>query len=162
MPAAATKKCVDGKVVNPKTGRCVKIDGAIGKQILQNHGKPKKSAKKDVKKTSPSKPECKKVKNANQLIKLFKQIHPDSYISKDAKEEILTTLAEACEDEVADVIDLAGSVARYDRKKTTVNREDVIKAKAIVRQGKEAIKAEEKRLDEQRIKLLKSQGYPGF
>ncbi len=36
-------KCPKGKVVNPKTGRCVKRDGALGKKIL--------AAKKSTKKT---------------------------------------------------------------------------------------------------------------
>jgi hypothetical protein len=28
------KVCPQGKIINPATGRCVKIDGAIGKKIL--------------------------------------------------------------------------------------------------------------------------------
>jgi len=28
-------KCIEGKILNPKTGRCVKIDGRIGKSILK-------------------------------------------------------------------------------------------------------------------------------
>jgi hypothetical protein len=32
-------KCPKGKVVNPKTGRCVKRDGALGKKILASKAK---------------------------------------------------------------------------------------------------------------------------
>ena len=34
------KQCIEGKIVNPKTNRCVKIDGRIGKALL-NSKQPK-------------------------------------------------------------------------------------------------------------------------
>ena len=30
-----SKKCPDGKILNPKSNRCVKIDGKIGKQLIK-------------------------------------------------------------------------------------------------------------------------------
>jgi hypothetical protein len=40
-------KCPKGKILNPKTGRCVNKDGKIGQEILKNKkdGKPKKECK---------------------------------------------------------------------------------------------------------------------
>ena len=48
-------KCPKGKVVNPKTGRCVKRDGALGKKIL--------AAKKSTKKTKTPARKAKKAQN---------------------------------------------------------------------------------------------------
>lgn len=39
VDAVPTKKCPEGKIVNPKTGRCVKIDGAIGKRLQKSKTK---------------------------------------------------------------------------------------------------------------------------
>jgi hypothetical protein len=33
-PTTKSKECPKGKIINPKTNRCVKVDGAIGKKIL--------------------------------------------------------------------------------------------------------------------------------
>lgn len=35
VPVVPPKTCPEGKIVNPATGRCVKIDGKIGKKLLQ-------------------------------------------------------------------------------------------------------------------------------
>lgn len=43
-----TKKCPKGKIINPDTGRCVKKDGKLGKQILAAK-KPAKPGKKPAK-----------------------------------------------------------------------------------------------------------------
>ena len=51
MPASQ-KKCPKGKIVNPRTGRCVKRDGAIGKKLLASR---KSSGKKSLPKT-PKRP----------------------------------------------------------------------------------------------------------
>lgn len=34
-----SKKCPEGKIINPATNRCVKVDGAIGKKLLATQGK---------------------------------------------------------------------------------------------------------------------------
>jgi len=33
----AKKECPDGKILNPKTNQCVKIDGKVGKSIISNN-----------------------------------------------------------------------------------------------------------------------------
>ena len=48
----APKDCPPGKILNPKTNRCVKIDGKIGKQIL---AEKKEKSKSPPKPTSESK-----------------------------------------------------------------------------------------------------------
>ena len=44
------KDCPDGQILNPATGRCVKIDGAIGKKLAKGEVIPKKEVvdKKDI------------------------------------------------------------------------------------------------------------------
>jgi hypothetical protein len=46
-----TKICPQGKIVNPKTGRCVKKDGKIGKEIMR---KSRKTTKKSPTRKSPT------------------------------------------------------------------------------------------------------------
>ena len=45
-------KCPSGKIVNPRTGRCVNIDGKIGKELLKKRSSSKKSFSKSSKKKS--------------------------------------------------------------------------------------------------------------
>jgi len=40
------KECSEDKILNPETGRCVKKDGRIGKQILKKKTEEKKKKKK--------------------------------------------------------------------------------------------------------------------
>ncbi len=37
------KSCPEGKIINPKTGKCVKVDGKIGQTLLANLPKPTKA-----------------------------------------------------------------------------------------------------------------------
>lgn len=48
-PQLLDKKCPEGTIRNPKTGRCVKIDGAIGRKLLQELGTPEPLQTKYVK-----------------------------------------------------------------------------------------------------------------
>lgn len=48
-----SKKCPEGKILNPKTNRCVKIDGKIGKQVIKETN-VKEAPKEEVIKESPS------------------------------------------------------------------------------------------------------------
>ena len=45
-------KCPPGKIINPKTGRCVKKDGKLGKELLKNSKKSSKGRKQTPKKSS--------------------------------------------------------------------------------------------------------------
>ena len=45
-------KCPPGKIINPKTGRCVSKDGKIGKELLKNSKKSSKGRKQTPKKSS--------------------------------------------------------------------------------------------------------------
>ena len=65
-------KCPKGKVVNPKTGRCVKRDGALGKKILAARKTAKKAktpARKSVKK--PVAKPTKKMPGSTKKFKLY-------------------------------------------------------------------------------------------
>jgi hypothetical protein len=42
-----TKECPDGKILNKKTGKCVDVNGRIGKQIIKEEGEKKKKKKSD-------------------------------------------------------------------------------------------------------------------
>jgi len=71
-------KCPEGKIVNPKTGRCVKKDGVIGKKIL---GVTKK-AKTPVRKTKTSsktpkspKTPVRKTKTSSKKAKVYEEVH---------------------------------------------------------------------------------------
>ena len=63
-------KCPKGKVVNPKTGRCVKRDGALGKKIVA----AKKSSKKAKTPSRKSRKSVKKAKTPSR--KSVKKISP--------------------------------------------------------------------------------------
>jgi hypothetical protein len=56
------KICSDDQILNPATGRCVKKDGKIGKQLLGEKPAKKKPAKKKAKKKSVKKKPAKKSK----------------------------------------------------------------------------------------------------
>jgi len=43
------RKCPQGKIINPKTGRCVKKDGRIGKQIVRKSHKSSRKSPKSMK-----------------------------------------------------------------------------------------------------------------
>ena len=60
-------KCPKGKVVNPKTGRCVKRDGALGKKILASKAKTP-TRKVSVKK---AKTPTRKVSGAQKKFKFY-------------------------------------------------------------------------------------------
>lgn len=66
-------KCPKGKLVNPKTGRCVKRDGVLGKKILaerKNSPTRKSSAKAPKRKSSPKTPKRKTPTRERQERKL--------------------------------------------------------------------------------------------
>ena len=44
-------KCPQGKIINPKTGRCVKKDGRIGKEILKSRRKSRRKSRKTTRKS---------------------------------------------------------------------------------------------------------------
>ena len=48
-PQLLDNRCPDGTILNPGTGRCVKIDGAIGKRLLRELGTPEPLQSKYVK-----------------------------------------------------------------------------------------------------------------
>jgi superfamily II DNA or RNA helicase len=48
-PQLLDNRCPDGTILNPETGRCVKIDGAIGKRLLRELGTPEPLQSKYVK-----------------------------------------------------------------------------------------------------------------
>jgi hypothetical protein len=58
MAKCNDKKCPSGRICNPKSGRCVKKDGVIGKKILAE--KKKKSSKPVVRCSRIRKYDCKK------------------------------------------------------------------------------------------------------
>ena len=58
MAKCDDKKCPPGKICNPKSGRCVKKDGVIGKKILAE--KKKKTSKPAVRCSRIRKSDCKK------------------------------------------------------------------------------------------------------
>jgi hypothetical protein len=47
---AVLKECPPGKILNPKTNKCVKIDGKVGKKVLEDQQKGIKSKSSDEKK----------------------------------------------------------------------------------------------------------------
>lgn len=56
-PSKELKDCPPGKIRNPRTNRCVKVDGAIGKKILKGEELPPKPPKKPKEpKPEPPKP----------------------------------------------------------------------------------------------------------
>ena len=65
-------KCPKGKVVNPKTGRCVKKDGTIGKKIVAKTPTRKVSRKSDKKPKRLSTPSKKPKQEMSDSIKSFK------------------------------------------------------------------------------------------
>ena len=48
------RKCPQGKIINPKTGRCVKKDGKIGKEIVRKSPKSTRKSRKSTRKTTKS------------------------------------------------------------------------------------------------------------
>lgn len=66
------KQCPPGKILNPKTGRCVNIDGKVGKQVLAE----KAATKKQTTKTSPEKTAIKQTTKTPPEAKLVK-LHAD-------------------------------------------------------------------------------------
>ena len=63
--SSSSKKCPDGKIENPATGKCVNKDGAIGKAILGKKS-PKKSLKKSTPKRKKSRVPCKSHQERNE------------------------------------------------------------------------------------------------
>ena len=73
------KKCEDGKVLNPETGRCILLKNAIAKGIIKGKGKDVAVKSKDIVKKSPKKVVSKpKVTDKNAV-----QLSVFTYISKD-------------------------------------------------------------------------------
>lgn len=108
--------CPSNKVVNPATGRCVKRDGKIGKSILGT--------------VATKKP------TLAQVTKLFQEVHPDSYMSADAKRVFQTMFETKTEKQVQRIMDLAGDVARYEDKKKTSQVDHITRAEAYIANGR--------------------------
>jgi histone H3/H4 len=124
------KDCPPGKIRNPVTNRCVKKDGKIGLTIHKSSSKTpqNKFTEKEIRQYT-------------------KEMHPDMYISK-AAINYLKTLT-ISENILVDVINLAGDICTYDRKKKTISVEDLQKAKNIQENG--LIKKELDRLNKIRL-----------
>lgn len=84
---------------------------------------------------------------------LVKQIHPDSRVSADAKKWLIKANT-TDEKDIGVTIDLAGMYTMHERKKRTINADDLTKASLIVQKGPAAIKAEHARLSTLREILI--------
>ena len=92
------KECPPGKILNPDTGRCVNIDGKIGKQILKDLEKKKKASsaeKKIVNVTGP--------KEVPNLSKKDGSLSSSSKKAKDVDKELLTRSISTLEKEMQDI-----------------------------------------------------------
>lgn len=180
-----SKVCPPGKILNPATNRCVKIDGKIGKSLIEKSHKSKSHDSHHSHESHHShhshhshdchhshdshdshhspKPKTKKTKavakhfTESEIRKMKTQVHPDIYMSKDSV-TLLKTLV-ISEDNMYNVISLAGDICYYVREKKSISVDDINKALPIVRKGKKAIEKETARLDVLRIAMLKRQGY---
>ncbi len=82
--------------------------------------------------------------NMNKLMNLWHEINPNNFISGDAKKLILSTNFKT-DDDLEDVLELSALYTNYDRKKKITSLEDIEKALAIMKKGKDAFQKEMKR-----------------
>lgn len=83
-----TKHCEKGKILNPKTGRCVKEDGPVGRQVLADQKKKgKKGDDTDVESDVESEPQKSKKKKETPKTVVKKKKDKDSDVDTDVEDE---------------------------------------------------------------------------